>query len=417
MAVPATIAMQAVFAASAQAATVHAVAQPATISNERAKALQVQAQLQAEGQQMNALAEQYDLARIEQSKAASSLATTESRVRAAERRLSADMAAVRTEAVSAYVQGGSVPGVPLVTALLQSKAADLSLQQGFMSAVAAHQQVAIQSLYRAERHLHAQHATLLGQQQRAGSALRALSGARAAAAAQAATLRQSLQHINGRVKALIAAEQQAAAQAAASALQARIAAQQAAAQQAAAQQAAATQAASAQQAAAQQAAAPAAPVSTTPSAPVSSTSGAGSGGGAGAGSGTTRGAPVTSQAWAQAAATAVSVAEAQVGQPYVWGAAGPNGFDCSGLIMYAWGQAGVMFPHFAAYQYADTTPITASQLQPGDLVFYYQPIDHVGIYVGNGMMIDAPYTGVDVRYDPVVAGGFAPSAYGQPNLP
>jgi peptidoglycan DL-endopeptidase CwlO len=101
------------------------------------------------------------------------------------------------------------------------------------------------------------------------------------------------------------------------------------------------------------------------------------------------------------AATAVNTAKAQLGKPYQWGGAGPDNFDCSGLTMYAWHAGGVLLPHSAAMQYDAIAHISVSQLQPGDLVFFYTPIEHVGIYVGGGQMIDAPYTGAVVRYDSI----------------
>ena len=98
------------------------------------------------------------------------------------------------------------------------------------------------------------------------------------------------------------------------------------------------------------------------------------------------------------AAAAVNYAMAQVGDAYVYGATGPDAWDCSGLTMGAWAQAGVSLPHSSSAQYSSGPHIAASDLQPGDLVFYYQPISHVGMYIGNGMIVNAenPSSGVRV---------------------
>jgi cell wall-associated NlpC family hydrolase len=98
------------------------------------------------------------------------------------------------------------------------------------------------------------------------------------------------------------------------------------------------------------------------------------------------------------AAAAVAFAKAQVGKPYVYGAAGPSAYDCSGLTMASWAQAGVGLPHSSSAQYSSGPHVSASQLQPGDLVFYYQPISHVGMYIGGGMIVHAanPSTGVTI---------------------
>jgi cell wall-associated NlpC family hydrolase len=98
------------------------------------------------------------------------------------------------------------------------------------------------------------------------------------------------------------------------------------------------------------------------------------------------------------AAIAVATARKQLGKPYVWAAAGPSAFDCSGLTMYSWAAAGVALPHSSAMQQGVGTPVSRSQLQPGDLVFFYQPVQHVAIYVGNGMVIHAPQSNDVVKY-------------------
>ncbi len=97
------------------------------------------------------------------------------------------------------------------------------------------------------------------------------------------------------------------------------------------------------------------------------------------------------------ARAAVRFALAQVGKPYVWGSAGPDSFDCSGLTMASWQQGGVSLPHSAANQYSYGHHVSYDQLQPGDLMFFYQPIGHVTIYIGNGMMVSAPEPGEDVQ--------------------
>ncbi len=97
------------------------------------------------------------------------------------------------------------------------------------------------------------------------------------------------------------------------------------------------------------------------------------------------------------AAAAVKYALAQVGDAYVYGAAGPNAFDCSGLTMMAWAQAGVGLPHSSSAQYGSGPHVSAGSLRPGDLVFYYSPISHVAIYIGNGLIVHAAHPGAGVR--------------------
>ena len=103
------------------------------------------------------------------------------------------------------------------------------------------------------------------------------------------------------------------------------------------------------------------------------------------------------------AAAAVQYALAQVGKAYVWAAAGPNAFDCSGLTMMAWAQAGVGLPHSSRMQFSSGAQVSSDNLQAGDLVFYYSPISHVAIYIGNGLIVDAANPSAGVR----VAGVFS----------
>jgi cell wall-associated NlpC family hydrolase len=126
--------------------------------------------------------------------------------------------------------------------------------------------------------------------------------------------------------------------------------------------------------------------------------------------------PAPAPARPSAAQTAVRVALEQVGKPYQWGGAGPYAFDCSGLVMYAWAQAGVDLPHYTVSQYEDTTRITESELQPGDLVFYdtgdgAQP-GHVTMYIGNGQVVTADTTGTDIRVESLTWDG-TPMGFGR----
>ncbi len=165
------------------------------------------------------------------------------------------------------------------------------------------------------------------------------------------------------------ARQQAAAAAAAKAQAAAAAAPAATPRAAAAPRAAATPRAAAPKASA----APAAPAPALPVAPVGSGAGA-----------------------------AIAAAQSVMGTPYKWAGASPSGgFDCSGLTMWAWARAGKSLPHSSGAQYAATQRISLDQLQPGDLVFFNNPISHVGLYIGGGQMIHAPHTGDVVRVAPI----------------
>jgi len=128
---------------------------------------------------------------------------------------------------------------------------------------------------------------------------------------------------------------------------------------------------------------------------------------AGGGAGSTQ---VPSWAWGSGASTtqgdvAANWALSQIGKPYQWGGAGPDTYDCSGLTMQAWAHAGVQLLHYTGYQWQEGPHVPLDDLQRGDLLFFATntadpaTIHHVGIYIGNGMMVDAPYTGVDVRID------------------
>lgn len=110
-------------------------------------------------------------------------------------------------------------------------------------------------------------------------------------------------------------------------------------------------------------------------------------------------------------AAVLAAAYSVIGTPYQYGGSSPEtGFDCSGFTMWAWSHAGVYLPHSSAAQYASLPHVAQSDLQPGDLVFFYSPISHVGIYVGGGRMIHSPHTGSVVSVVPIYWDSFVGAA-------
>jgi cell wall-associated NlpC family hydrolase len=229
--------------------------------------------------------------------------------------------------------------------------------------------LAVDNLHTAESQLSAQQNQLQGERTQAQSQVSVEQNAVAQNQQAIQQQQQALSQEQGQIAQFVQQQQQAEAAAAAKAA----AAKQAAAAQAAA---AASAAAATHQQSASAATAAAAPAALSQAAPPPSAAG-----GAGA----------------------VQAAESQIGVPYVWGGESPKGsaspgFDCSGLTAWSWGQVGVGLPHFSGAQMAGSAPVPISDLQPGDLLFYGPGgSDHVAMYVGPGTMIEAPFTGADVR--------------------
>lgn len=140
------------------------------------------------------------------------------------------------------------------------------------------------------------------------------------------------------------------------------------------------------------------------------TGGGGSNGGSGGGGGTVRNPPPPTPG----AGGAIQQALSQVGAPYVWGAAGPSSYDCSGLVMWAYGRSGVSLPHYSGAMYAMTTRISASQLQPGDLVFWGSGgSEHVAIYMGGNQLVHAFGAQRGVAVTNLAGWWKSPSGYGR----
>ncbi|MET7782003.1 NlpC/P60 family protein [Streptomyces mirabilis] len=119
----------------------------------------------------------------------------------------------------------------------------------------------------------------------------------------------------------------------------------------------------------------------------------------------TSGSSATDSSYTAKADKALAFARTQIGKPYVWGATGPGSYDCSGLTQASWKAAGVDLPRTTWDQVNVGTTVPLSDIKPGDLVFFYDDISHVGLYVGNGMMIHAPKPGAYVREESIFYGG------------
>lgn len=330
--------------------------QPASARSIKDQIASAQQQLQALNNQAESATEQYNAARIKLAAAQAAATRATAALAAARGKLSDSQSNVTQFAVAAYEGGGNNSLVGLIA---DGSAGDYVSQVSSMQAVSASQARALAQVDAAQRVEEAARATAsaaLSQQKAATDAMAASRSRILAAAAKEKTLLSSLQ---AREAAIVKAAKQRAARLAALQEQARLRA-------------------------AQQATAAAARSLSAPVGPVTVPVVSGSGG----------------------AQVAVQWAYREIGKPYQWAAAGPDSFDCSGLTQYVWGKAGVYLGHYTGDQWNEGMHVSRDQVQPGDLVFFAyntsQPstIHHVGIYVGGGEMIDAPYTGAYVRKEP-----------------
>jgi cell wall-associated NlpC family hydrolase len=287
---------------------------------------------------------------------------------------------LRDYAVNAYVHG--TDAVSQAQASIGSDPGDQGQRQGYLTAASGNRQQLIDSLRATEQDLNARIGQLDQAKGAAEAKARDLKNQQSAAQSAVQQQQSLYNQAQGELATLVqqaqqraAAEQQAAAEARAAAAQAQAQARAQAQAQAQAQAAPATGRGAAAAAPAARAPSPRAPAPPAPAAPSAPPSG---NGGAGA---------------------AIAEAQRQLGKPYVWGAAGPNAFDCSGLTAWAWRAGGVSLPHFSGAQYASTTHVSMSAIQPGDLIFYESPDQHVALYVGGGQIIHAPHAGSVVKYD------------------
>ncbi len=330
-----------------------------SISSEKAQAAAIASRINQLNNQVNVLAEQYNQASLKLSGIQTQIASTQKSITTQQKKVDQLKAKLANEAITAYTQAGTASGL---MSILQGSSTDASVRQVILNTVSFSQQDLISAFQSAKAQLQSQQSQLASEESQANSTVQQISSAKNAA--QSATNQEQLQltQVNGTIAVLVRQQQQAQAAAAAAAAK-RILQQQLLQQQQQQQQRGQQQ---------QQQGLGSTPSLFQPTSVVPSSN---------------------------AASIALQWARNELGKAYVFGAAGPNAFDCSGLMTYIFGKAGVSLPHSAAAQYDVTQRISYSQLQPGDLVFYYQPIDHVGIYIGGGNIIVADNPSVPVRID------------------
>jgi peptidoglycan DL-endopeptidase CwlO len=357
--------------------TVLGLARPAAgdaISDAKAKAASIEAQLTQAQDQMSALSQQYDEAKYRLSQIDTSIASTQANITADQQQVAKDKTTLSKAAVSNYITDGTAA---TQNSLFGGSDSTLGATTEYNKIAEGDISLAVANLHTSENALAAQQAQLQNEQNQAQSQVTAQQNAVAANAQAVQQQKSALAQEQGQIATLVKQQQEAEAAAAAKAAAAK------------------------QQAAAAAAAAAASATSAT-------TQSSGSGGTHTSLAGLSTAAPPPSS---PGGAGAVQAAESQIGVPYVWGAESPKGsgspgFDCSGLTAWSWGQVGVGLPHFSGAQMSDSAPVPISDLQPGDLLFYGPGGgDHVAMYVGPGQMIEAPYTGASVWITSLRLGG------------
>ena len=316
------------------------------LQTEQAKATQLEAQIQTLGNRIGALDQQYEAALQKKAALDQQINVTQQQIATSKGRITRDKGVLHQAAIQAYVTSGTSSSADsALFAQSQTTAMDSTV---YNQVISGSLNTSVDNLNTAVAQLDSQRQTLRSEDAAAAGAVASAKNATQQAQSLETQQQAALAQVKGQIATLIAQQQATAA---------------------------AAQQASAQATLASYSSSPRSP--SAPPAPPPAPSGGGSG--------------------------AVAAAESQLGVPYIWGGETPGvGFDCSGLVAWAWGRAGVSLPHYSGAQMADSTPVPISDLQPGDLLFYGPGGSvHVAMYVGGGQMIEATFPGTVVRIDPV----------------
>jgi cell wall-associated NlpC family hydrolase len=364
------------------------------VGDKRAQAQDLAAQIDSLGRKEGALADQYDGAVLQSQQTAIKVQQAQQALNAAQANAARVRHVLQSNAVNAYLHGGSLAAVASRNA---SGVNNGVLRGEYLTTISQNEWDALDAFHSAVIQEREARATLQSMQSLQQQAVARANADLNAARASQRQLQATLDKVKGDLVTLVAQVQAAQQAAALRAAQAAVAAAAQQRQQAAAAMAA-VQARRAAQAGAQSgpttarlvaaprpAATPSAAVRAAPPSPAP---------------GPPAPAPPPPVGGSGVGAAAVAAAESRVGDPYMFGGGGPSAFDCSGLTMWAYAQVGVSLPHYAPGQYAMSQHIPMSALQPGDLVFAGD-LSHVAMYVGGGMIVEAEHTGVPVHVVPM----------------
>ena len=341
------------------------------IADKRAEAERLGREIDEQGRRISILAEQVNNARLQADEIEAAAAVVEAELARTEQQVGDARGRLRVQAVNAYVRGGSLPAVQM---LMKGTTDDLAIRRSYVETVVGQERAALAELHRAQDERKVKQASLDEARTDARQALAAVETARRDAAAAEAAQRRTLAQVQGEVAALVEEDRRRREEAAAQQAREELARRQAA--EEAAQRRRETE----------EAARRTSPTTSPRSTPTTSPSSA------------PAPAPDPTRPPAAGAQAAIDEAKKQIGKPYEWGADGPDSFDCSGLTQWAWKAGGKYLPHSSQAQFSSTSRVPLAQIQPGDLVFYGNPIHHVGLYIGDGRMIEASQTGTPVRY-------------------